>query len=1479
MLARPGARVLVVGSGAYVAQSRLRAVPAVERTVVDLGRHLTERTGLDPAHLTTLVNPRDPQEFGSALVDVVEQADDVLVFYYVGHGLISPRGELHLGTFSTVDLTQGIASHQALPYSTVSDVLSECRAQLVLIVLDCCFSGRAQTVIQPGIDQVFAASRHGSYVLAAAGRDEAAWALEGERHTIFSGALIDLLAGGDPAAGPYLTLDDVHRSLSRRLSERGLPAPRRQATGFGDRQRLAVNSAHSGESGEQVGEISPYLGLTSFGPQDAEVFFGRSELTAQLVDRVAGQLTCREFLMVVGPSGAGKSSLLRAGLMPALEHAPGTSVMVFTPGQDPVSTLGDRFAALAGSSPGELRETLLADPGRLRELLDGSGERVLIVDQFEEIFTQCKDESQRCAFLAVLHAACSVAAVVISVRADFFGTCVGYPELAAGLDRPVVVTPMTVAQLRMAIEEPARVAGLTVQPALVDLLLEDIGVDLGISGSSSVLPLLSHALLATWQRREGGVLTVSGYRAAGGVSQALAKTADATLAALDLPGQRAIRQLLPRLVGLGESTDDTRIRIPLDDLLPIADDRDDTWQALDRFVRARLLTVDANTIEISHEALIRAWPRLREWINVNRATLLARQQLDRQARHWADHEEDPSYLYSGNRLAAAQEARTQWEADPAGFPPLSERSARFLRTSVAARERAKRARKWGIGIVAASLAVALLASIGITVNARSTADEAERQRLAAISQKVATQSVEAADTDPELSRLLAAAAFSLSGTSAARYGLARAWADPRRRVLSTVVIAVYTLTMGQFGGKPAIIAGGGYSDSGRGKLVIWDATDGRQMQVMDAASAVVSVVMGQFNGQPAIISASSSGKVEIWDAVSGQRLQVLNAADSLSAVTMGQFDGEPAIISASSSGEKGGTIEIWDTDGGRRLLAINTGGWLSTVTTGQFNGKPAIISGRNSEDGQLEIWDAVSGQRLHAIDTAGGMASVTTGQLNGAPVIITGSGDTIEVWDANGGRRLRAMTTADSVSSVSLGQFNGRPVLISGGGERNVHEKSERLLEIWDAVSGQRLQVMDATGSLSAVTMGQFGGKLAIISGSDGWDRGDVEIWDAVSGQRLHAMDTMDADGALAGVTMGEFDGQPVIITGTGGSVSSAGGVEVWDTVSGQRLHTMATAGAVFAVAMGQFGGKPAIISGGVRHNDENNGYTGRVEVWDANGGRRLHAMDATGWVSAVAFGQFAGKPVIISSTDSFVDGVGRVEIWDAADGQRLHAMNAAGAVASVAMGQFNGKPVIISGGDDGSGGGTVEVWDAASGQSLHAMDLAGAVHSVAMGQFGGRPAIISGGVRPSGTTYTGRIEIWDANGGRQLHAMDATGSVSAVAAGQFNGNPAIISSGGDGSGRGKIEIWDAGDGQRVHQIDAAHWVSAVTGGQFNGQPVILTGSGDLLQVWLPSLPADLLGGVCAQASRPLTSEEWVEHVGPDDAFRQVCPGRTIARP
>ncbi|MGH3828217.1 MAG: hypothetical protein ACRDQX_13770, partial [Pseudonocardiaceae bacterium] len=382
---------------------------------------------------------------------------------------------------------------------------------------------------------------------------------------------------------------EAHASGQARINQAG----RDQHHYYGD----GVHRERWVEAGPQAGTC-PYPGLASFGPEEARWFFGRNQLTAKVIVRLDERLRTGGVQMVVAPSGAGKSSLLHAGLLPKLEGGalPGSSrwpTIMFTPTARPLTALATQIAALTGADPATLAADLAADPRRCVEVLrshivkqDLQARVVVVVDQFEELFTLCTDDKHRCTFIELLSQLASppagvgadgrpVGLVVLGVRADFYAACVNDPHLHAALeDNPLVVGPMSDTELRAAILYPAQDVGLDVEPGLVELLLSDLGdtaVTTGESGMISYeagrLPLLAHALRATWQQRHGHTLTVDGYRNTGGIHRAVATTAESVFTGLDSTGEQTARILFLRLIKIGDGTEDTRRQVTRTDLL------------------------------------------------------------------------------------------------------------------------------------------------------------------------------------------------------------------------------------------------------------------------------------------------------------------------------------------------------------------------------------------------------------------------------------------------------------------------------------------------------------------------------------------------------------------------------------------------------------------------------------------------------------------------------------------------------------------------------------------------------------------------------------------------------------------------------------------------------------------------------------------------------------------------------------------------
>ena len=454
---------------------------------------------------------------------------------------------------------------------------------------------------------------------------------------------------------------------------------------------------------------SPYRGLRAFEEQDAELFFGREAAAAQVLERMSQQVAGPGLLVVSGVSGAGKSSLLRAGVLPrvracGLAAAPGAAswpCLVFTPTRAPLDELAVRVGLLAGADAAAVRRELEADPAgfaltaRQAALARPAGPAVdltgparnrdrpppqqrrllLVVDQFEELFTHCADEGQRRAFITALHAAATAghgpdqtpaSVAVLGVRADFEARCADYPELAGPVQDRFLVTAMTGRQLRMAITEPAKKAGSGVDDGLVEVLLAEVRTGQPGTFGAGVLPLLSHALDQTWRGRTGETLTLVDYERTGGIEGAVAGSAQHVYDGLTPGEQTAARQVFLRLAATnsdGVDSADRATRAELTDGKSPADAQD-VETVLEAFAAERLLTLAAGTVELSHEVLLTAWPLLRDtWLTDTRADRIVRTRLHTTAAEWERHSRDPSYLYGGSLLQTATDTTTRIGAD------------------------------------------------------------------------------------------------------------------------------------------------------------------------------------------------------------------------------------------------------------------------------------------------------------------------------------------------------------------------------------------------------------------------------------------------------------------------------------------------------------------------------------------------------------------------------------------------------------------------------------------------------------------------------------------------------------------------------------------------------------------------------------------------------------------------------------------------
>jgi transcriptional regulator with XRE-family HTH domain len=858
---------------------------------------------------------------------------------------------------------------------------------------------------------------------------------------------------------------------------------------------------------------SPYRGLAAFEEQDVAFFFGREAATAQVLDRMSRHTAGTGLLVVSGVSGAGKSSLLRAGVLPriraeGLAAAPGAAswpYLVFTPTRAPLDELALRVAVLAGTDASAVRLGLQADPAGFalpaRQAVltrppgpAGNGDArtadggppslqrrlLLVVDQFEELFTQCAEEGQRRAFITALHAAATAghgpaqapaALVILSVRADFEARCADYPQLAGPVQDRYLVTAMTQRQLRMAITEPAKKAGAKVDDDLADLLLAEVRTGQPGAVGAGVLPLLSHALDQAWRCRAGQDLTLADYDRAGGIEGSVAASAQRAYDHLSPAQQAAARQVFLQLTATTSEGVDTAARATREELaegMSAAEIRD-MEAVLEAFVTERLLTLAAGTVELSHEVLLTAWPLLRDtWLADTHADRMIRTRLHATAAEWARHSRDPSYLYSGTLLQAATDTATRSGTDPARHPPLSQAERDFLHASSHAHRRTVRRRHRLIAL----LTVLVLGLATATVLAVRASQQVTQQRDVLISELLINQSQSVGGANLALARLLSVAAWRINPSGAARYAMLAVAARPG-------IIAVLTSN----GGAVSSVA---YSTDGRmlatgnadGTAWLWDTASHRQIAVLTGPTGAVTSVAFSTDGTT-LAAGSGDGTVRLWD-MATRRPGGSLPTSSAGAVDSVAFYPDTKTLATATTDAR---VRLWD------VATHRPGGSLSTSPTGR------VSSVAFSPDGTALVAGSTTGVWFWGLAAncipsspvavllrpAGPVSSVAFSPYG--RTLAAGSGDgTVRLWDMATLSQIAVLTgPTGPVSSVAFSP-DGR-TLATGSGDGTVR--------LWDMATRRQITALTGpTGPVTSVAFSRDGKTLATSAGHT------VRLWD-----------------------------------------------------------------------------------------------------------------------------------------------------------------------------------------------------------------------------------------------------------------------------------------------------------------------------------------------------------------------------------------------
>jgi WD40 repeat protein/serine/threonine protein kinase len=1168
--------------------------------------------------------------------------------------------------------------------------------------------------------------------------------------------------------------------------------------------------------------INPYKGLRPFQEADAADFFGREKLVEHLLGRLGKQEVSSHFMAVIGPSGSGKSSVIRAGLIPKLRTngITGSKNWFFgqmSPGSHPFRELEGVLLKFATHVPDDLYVDLLKTPqgflNRLNQILpDDESELLLFIDQFEEVFTLSDDEAEREHFLTSLQIAVEYPAsrlrLIIALRADFYDRPLLYPGFGDLLRRYTeVVLPLSPTELAQAIRGPAERSGLILEAELITAIVADISHEPG------ALPLLQYALTELFEARSGNQLTLAAYNSIGNVSGALARRANEIYEKLDNPGKEVANGLFLRLINIGDGSEVTRRRALQEEILSTGKSPALMLQVMEAFAKFRLLTFDhepatrAPTVELAHEALIRAWDQLKNWIDASRDDLRAQQRLANASTEWIHAHRDPSFLASGSRLVQFEALATSKNLG------LNTDEQAYLAASIEMRGRAaKRTR-----LVIATLTVFLLVAVLLALFAF------ERQSKAPEAQSTAVAERDRADVQAQISNSRALAVTALTNLADLDLAVllslnALQTADTFEARNSLLTALQYRPHLQQFlHGHRDAVRDVAFSPDGKliasaswdKTIIVWDAETGKVVlpPLIGHTDGVTSMA---FSPDGTLLASSSQdGFVILWDVQTGQPVgEPLQAvADASWSVA---FNNDGSLL---ATGKADGTIELWTLNRNNPTSHLLKG--HTDIVYGLAFSPTRNILASSSADQTVQFWDAATGDSMSgALQRHDNWVLSVAFSPDGDYVASTGADRQIWLWDAATSQPIGSFMTdhTDWVTSITF----------SPDGTELVTASNDHQIKRWDAVTGEALgSLVGHTDKVWSAGFSPDGHTIASAAGD-----ATVIVWDVTP---HHETMGKELDGYSPAISSVVFSPDGTLLASADGDLEMAQpAIRLWDTATGQ-LKSLLT-GHLGPITSLTFSPNGTIIASASADQS--------VILWDVATGNPIGEpmLGHTNAVFGVAFDP-SGK-ILASGSDD-----GTVILWDVASaspiGRPLTSNMDNAGVHTVAFSPDGS--LLASAGQDNR----IHLWDVAQ-HTLIGTPLVGHTDWVTRLTFSPNGTLLASGSRDSS------IILWDV-AKQQMSGQPLIGHSNYVNDIAFSPDGRQLISGG---GDNRVILWDVALRRPLGVPFTGHsdWVTAVAFSP--GGNLMASGSLDTtLTLWDASLESWKRRG-CRLANRSLSPQE-----------------------